>query len=56
VVFAHRTNIKRLLAGKENRVGHKVLEEDIEQVQDEAIEAVAEAEEPTQPEEVAEES
>ena len=56
VIFAHRTNIKRLLAGKENRVGHKVLAEDIEQVQDEAIEAVAEAEEPTQPEEPVEES
>ena len=56
VIFAHRANIKRLLAGKENKVGHKVLAEDIEQVQDEAIEAVAEAEEPTQPEEVAEES
>ena len=56
VIFAHRANIKRLLAGKENRVGHKVLAEDIEQVQDEAIEAVEEAGEPTQPEEPVEES
>ncbi len=56
VAFAHRANIKRLLAGTENKVGHKVLAEDIEQVQDDAISAVEEAEKPTRPEEAAEES
>jgi glycerol-3-phosphate acyltransferase PlsY len=56
VIFAHRANIKRLLAGKENRVGHKVLAEDIEQVQEDAIASVEETQEPTQPEEAGEES
>lgn len=50
VVFSHRANIKRLLAGTESRVGRKVLAEDIEQVQDDAIAAVEEPEEPARPE------
>jgi glycerol-3-phosphate acyltransferase PlsY len=50
VVFSHKENIKRLLAGTENRVGRRVLAEDIEQVQDDAIAPVKENDEPARPE------